>query len=172
MERAAIEAVEHVAHPMGVNSVRKSLSEALGTTEFGMVYYELEPGESFSGGLAHRHDDQEEVFYIVEGTTVFEIGAEREQVTVDAGEAIRVPPSEFQKGANAGDERVVALGLGAPGRRHDWEELDVLLECPNCEAETVHDCLPVDSGEWQAERIDLEATCQECGASISTTGAD
>jgi uncharacterized cupin superfamily protein len=172
MERAAIEEVDHVEHPMGVNSIRRPLSEALGTAAFGLVYYELEPGEAFSGGLRHRHRDQEEVFLVLSGVVTFEIGREPERVTVEEGEAIRIEPGEFQKGTNEGDERVVALGFGAPGRRHDWEELDVLLECGNCDAETVHDCLSVGSGEWRTERIDLEATCQECGDSISTVAAD
>lgn len=172
MGKASTDEVDHVEHPMGVNTVRRPLSDALGTTDFGMVYYELEPGDTFSGGLMHRHTDQEEVFYVQEGTAAFEIGRDREEIAVEAGETIRIPPGEFQKGYNRSDERVVALALSAPGQQHDWEELDVLMECATCGTETVHDCLPVGSADWQAGEIDLQASCQECGTSISTAEAD
>jgi mannose-6-phosphate isomerase-like protein (cupin superfamily) len=132
MKNVAIDEVEHVEHPMGINSVRRPLSEALETTDFGMVYYELEPGEALSGGLAHRHNDQEEVFYVLSGVATFEIGEDHRKITVGEGEVIRIPPGEFQKGRNDSGERVVALALSAPGRRHDWDELDVLLECQGC----------------------------------------
>jgi uncharacterized cupin superfamily protein len=172
MQKVTVGDLGHVEHPMGVNSVRRPVSEGLGTTDFGLVYYELEPGEAFSGGLRHRHGDQEEVFYILDGTATFQIGRDPARVTVGEGEAIRIAPGEFQKGTNESSERVVALGFGAPGRRHDWAELEVLIECPECNGETIHDCLPVGSSEWQAERIDLGATCRECGTSISTARAD
>jgi uncharacterized cupin superfamily protein len=168
MEKTMIDEVDHVEHPMGVNSVRRPLSEALGTTDVGIVYYELEPGESFSGGLAHRHHDQEEVFYVLEGEATFEIGEEHRRTTVGEGEIARIPPGEFQKGLNESDERVVAVALSAPGRRHAWHELDVLLNCGECGEETVHDCQPIGSDEWQVQQIELRATCQECGASVST----
>ena len=168
MRKVTVDEVEHVEHPMGVNSVRRPISEALETTDVGIVYYELEPGESLSGGLVHRHNDQEEVFYVLSGTVTFEIGEERRRTTVGEGEVVRIPPGEFQKGLNDSDEPVVAVALGAPGRRHDWDELDVLLECTECGEETIHDCQPIGSGEWQSERIDLRATCQECGAAVST----
>jgi quercetin dioxygenase-like cupin family protein len=62
MRKVAIDDVEVERSPLGVHSVRKPVSEALGTDHFAMNYFELEPGESFSGGL-HAHHDQEEVFY-------------------------------------------------------------------------------------------------------------
>lgn len=168
MEKVTVDEIEHVEHPMGINSVRRPLSEALGTTDVGIVYYELEPGESFSGGLAHRHHDQEEVFYVLSGAATFEIGEDHRRTPVEEGEVVRIPLGEFQKGLNESDERVVAVAVSAPGRQHEWDELDVLLDCGECGEETIHDCQPIGSGEWQAERIDLRATCRECGTSVST----
>jgi len=55
------------------------------------------------------------VFYVLSGTATFE--TEAGEVTVDAGEAIRFVPGEFQQGSNRGDERVVALAPGAPSTR-------------------------------------------------------
>ncbi len=101
---------------MDVHSVRRPVSRALATTNFAMNYFELEPGESFSGGL-HTHYDQEEVFYVQEGTATFD--TEEGQVSVDAAEVIRFDPGEFRTGYNASDERVVAFALGAPGGIHD-----------------------------------------------------
>lgn len=105
---------------------------------------------------------------MLSGTATFEIGEWRQRVTVGEGEAIRIPPGEFQKGHNKGDERVVAVAIGAPGRQHDRDELEALLECEECGDETVYDRQPVGSGEWQSERVDLRVTCQECGDSVST----
>jgi hypothetical protein len=50
MRKVAIDDVEVERSPLGVHSVRKPVSEALGTDHFAMNYFELEPGESFSGG--------------------------------------------------------------------------------------------------------------------------
>jgi quercetin dioxygenase-like cupin family protein len=139
---------------MKVHSVRKPVSKVLGTTDFAMNYFELEPGESFSGGL-HRHNDQEEVFYVERGVATFEVGLDRERTDVAAGELIRFEPGEFQKGFNDGDERVVAWALGAPGATHDWDELQSRVYCPDCEAETTHDTDLVEGR--------FELTCTDCG---------
>ncbi len=114
----------------------------------------LEPGESFSGGL-HTHHDQEEVFYVESGTATFEVGVEREEVVVDAGELIRFPPGEFQKGYNDGEATVEGWALGTPGASHDWDELQSRAHCPECDAETTQD---VAMGDGR-----FELTCTECG---------
>jgi quercetin dioxygenase-like cupin family protein len=154
MEHVAIADVDVQVNPMKVHSVRKPVSKALGTTDFAMNYFELEPGESFSGGL-HRHTDQEEVFYVEAGTATFDVGIDRESVTVDAGELVRFEPGEFQEGYNDGDERVVGWALGAPGASHDWDALQSRVYCPECEQETTQDTDLVD-GQFQL-------TCTECG---------
>lgn len=115
----AVEEVDHVDHPAHVNTVRNPVSEALGTTGFAMTYHVLGPGDAFSGAL-HTHHDQEEVFYIVEGTATFELGKTRERVEVSADEFVRFAPGEFQHGYNATDEPVVGFAFGAPGAEHDW----------------------------------------------------
>jgi uncharacterized cupin superfamily protein len=131
---------------------KRSLSHALGAEHLAMNHYVLDPGERFGFGY-HRHADQEELFYVLEGAATFE--TEGGDVTVDAGEAIRFAPGEWQLGRNDTDEQVVALALGAPA---DTEELDVVRGCPDC-------------GERQAVRIEptddrdaLVAICEECGA--------
>jgi quercetin dioxygenase-like cupin family protein len=159
MRKVAIDEVETQNNPLGVHSVRKPVSAALGTTDFAMNYFELEPGESFSGGV-HTHHDQEEVFYVEEGTATFLVGQEREEVTVAAGELIRFEPGEFQTGVNHAEEPVVGWALGAPKSRHDWDELESLVNCRECGEELPHATRISEEGRF-------EFTCTQCGNSFS-----
>ena len=158
MEKIAVDDVEAEPHPMGVNTERRPLSEALGTEHVAVVHYRLEPGEQFSGGL-HTHHDQEETFLITEGTATFEVGRRGEEsVTVEAGEAIRFGPGEFQCGRNETEDPVVGLAIAAPGTRHDWEEIESPAPCEDCGTVTPHSVRPPDDG--------FVVYCLECGAEM------
>ncbi|QLK26187.1 cupin [Natrinema zhouii] len=174
MEKVAIDDVDIETNPMDVHSVRRPISDALGFTDFAMNYFELEPGESFSGGL-HTHHDQEEVFYVQAGTATFETRASQRdaadasgetasgdgEVTVDEDEVIRFAPGDFQRGYNDTDERVVGFAFGAPGSKHDWDQLESMVYCQTCEAEIGHGLELTDEG-------DFRLTCSECGNSFTT----
>jgi quercetin dioxygenase-like cupin family protein len=157
MEKVAIDDVDVQVNPLQVHDVRRPVSRALGTEHVAMNYFELAPGDAFSGGL-HTHHDQEELFYVESGTAEFEVGREREQVSVGAGEVIRFAPGEFQSGYNHEDaaEDVVGWAIGAPGYRHDWDELESVVYCRACEAERAHGTRINDEGRF-------EFTCTECG---------
>ena len=43
----------------------------------------------------HKHDDTEQVFYIIEGTGVLTIGDLKEQYPVNPGDVVRIPVSTF-----------------------------------------------------------------------------
>ncbi|WP_458208502.1 cupin domain-containing protein [Haladaptatus sp. NG-SE-30] len=129
MEKVAIEEVEQF---MSAASVTRPVGKALGTTDVAVNYYELAPGDNFSPGL-HTHFDQEEVFYIQSGTATFE--TKDEDVVVEAGEIVRFAPGDYQRGRNEGDERVVALALGAP---QESESGELLRECAECGEQTQH----------------------------------
>ncbi|WP_276260659.1 cupin domain-containing protein [Haloglomus litoreum] len=159
MEKVAIDDVETQNSPLGVHSLRKPVSSALGTEHFAMNYFELQPEESFSGGL-HTHHDQEEVFYVMEGSVEFEVGLDRETVLVEAGEVIRFEPGEYQTGWNRGDEDVRGWALGAPGAQHDWDELESVVDCRECGEETPHATTINEEGRFAF-------TCNECGTSFS-----
>jgi uncharacterized cupin superfamily protein len=149
MQRARIEEIDSW---MGPASVKRSLTKALGAEDVSMNYYELEPGESFAFGY-HRHEGQEEVFYVLEGEATFETDDGEE--TVGAGEAVRFAPGEWQQGWNRGEERVRALALGAP---QESGETTVLRECPDCGGRT-------EQGIERAEDADALVTlCVDCGA--------
>ncbi|AGB32027.1 Cupin 2 conserved barrel domain protein [Natrinema pellirubrum DSM 15624] len=153
MEKTAIDDVEIEVNPMDVHSVRRPISDALGFTDFAMNYFELEPGESFSGGM-HTHHDQEEVFYVQEGTATFD--TEDGEVIVDEGEVIRFEPGDFQTGYNDTDEQVVGFAFGAPKSKHDWDQLESLVYCQECEEEIGHGLELTDDGNFRL-------TCTECG---------
>ena len=157
MEKVAIDDVETQNSPLGVHSLRKPVSSALGTEHFAMNYFELAPGDSFSGGL-HTHHDQEEVFYIESGTAEFTVGMDRETVTVDEGELIRFEPGELQTGGapEDADEDVVGWALGAPDSQHDWDELESVTYCRECEEERRH-------ATEMTEDFGFRMTCKECG---------
>ncbi|WP_254768031.1 cupin domain-containing protein [Salinilacihabitans rarus] len=161
MEKVSIDDVEAVPNPMNVHEIRRPVSKALGTTDFAMNYFELDPGESFSGGL-HTHHDQEEVFYVETGTATFDTADEEAAATVEAGEAIRFAPGEYQTGYNdeAADERVVAFAFGAPGARHDWDEIESLVFCRECGDEVGHGLELTDEGAFRL-------TCGDCGTSFT-----
>jgi uncharacterized cupin superfamily protein len=122
------------SEPEGSEDVdRRELTSRLGTTDLAINYFNLKPGEAFSGGL-HAHMDQEEVFYVIKGTATFEIKNDAAEdsgfVEVGPAEAIRFSRGEYQQGRNTSDSRVVALALGAP---KDSVEGRVPVTCPDCE---------------------------------------
>lgn len=137
---------------MGPAAVIRPLTDALGTTDVAINYYELDPGESTAYGF-HAHDDQEEVFYVLEGTLTFE--TEGEDVTVGTDEAVRFAPGEYQRSHNEGDRRARALVLGAP---KEAGETEILRECADCGGRTPHGL------EMAEDRSAILARCEECGA--------
>jgi uncharacterized cupin superfamily protein len=149
MEKVSIGDVE--ANAFGSDIDRRGLSDPLGTTDFAINRYRLDPGERFSGGM-HAHMDQEEVFVIVEGEATFE--TMDGEVTVGEAEVIRFAPGEFQSGKNDSDGEVVAFAMGAP---RDSEDVRLPQNCPECGHDNVR-AIPGDDG------FDLE--CPDCGAEV------
>lgn len=148
MERVSLDDVDDL---MGPADVKRRLGAALGMTDAAVNYYELAPGDSFGFGY-HSHEDQEELFHVVEGTATFETATG--DVEVGPGETIRFEPGESQLGTNRGDERVVALAVGAP---KDAGELHMLRECPDCGGRTPNQIQLTD------DREAIVTVCLECG---------
>jgi len=151
MERTRLEDVPNWMSPA---DSKRSLSNALGAEHVAVNHYELAPGEAFGFGY-HRHADQEELFYIIEGEATFE--TEDGDVTVGAGEAIRFAPGEWQWGRNEGDERVIALAIGAPA---DAGETEISRECQECGRRREVRIEPTD------DREALVAICEACGTEV------
>lgn len=149
MEKIRIEDVESRTGPA---DVKRPLTAALAATDLALNYYELAPDDSFAFGY-HAHSNQEEVFYVQSGTVTFE--TQDGEFEVGPGELVRFAPGEYQRGVNRGDERVVALALGAPKESGD---LDVRRECPDCDERTSNRIERAEEGEG------LVTICEECGA--------
>ena len=154
MERVTVDEMDAEPHPMGVNRERRVVTDALGAEHVTAVHYELEPGEQFSGGL-HTHHDQEELFYVLEGTATFEFGTDGDEVEVEAEEVVRFEPGEFQCGRNESDDTVVGLALAAPGSRHNWADLESFAPCAECGEVTSH-------GVREPDDV-FVIYCNECG---------
>jgi mannose-6-phosphate isomerase-like protein (cupin superfamily) len=143
--------IENINSWMGPATGKRSLSKALGAEHVSLNQYILEPGESFAFGY-HRHAEQEEIFYMIEGTATFE--TESGDVAVGAGEAVRFEPGEWQQGRNTGDKPAVAIAIGAP---QEAGETTILRECETCGSRTKQEIKPTDD---QAALVTL---CLECG---------
>ena len=157
MEKVTVDDVRNEVNPLQVHEIRRPVSDELGPDRVAMNYFELAPGDSFSGGL-HRHRDQEEIFHIQERTAVFEVGKQRVEVTVEAGEVLRFVPGEFQMGyaAERAGNRVIRWAIGAPGATHDWAQLESMIACRECGEEQPHATELVEGR--------FRFTCTECGA--------
>jgi uncharacterized cupin superfamily protein len=83
------------------------LRRELGVTTFGMNQMVLEPGQR---GRIHRHERQEEVYLVLEGTLTLIV--EREEHVVGSGEIVRVGPELRRQLVNRGPERVLMIALG------------------------------------------------------------
>lgn len=146
---------------LGPGRVRASLRKALRLEQLGANYYELDPGEQLAFGV-HAHSDQEEVFFVTEGSVTFEAYENREaamageggeSVVVDAGGAIRFRAGEYQCGRNEGDSPAAVIGVGAP---EDSGELDLLRDCDACGERTPHRIALTD------DRTEILAVCEAC----------
>ena len=91
MEHIAVDELDNWTGPA---DVKRPVGTALGTEHMGIRLYELDPGESTAFGY-HAHENQEEVFYVLDGTLAFETADG--DVEVRDGEAIRFGPGEDRK---------------------------------------------------------------------------
>ena len=87
-----------------------SLRRALGVESFGINLMLLQPGQQ---GRIHRHERQEEVYLVIEGTLTLELEGEPRELR--AGDLARVPPSLRRRLANHGTSRVALIALGGSG---------------------------------------------------------
>jgi len=87
-----------------------ALRRELGVTSFGMNQIVLAPGQR---GRIHRHQRQEEVYLVLEGTLTLLL--EDEPTELGQGELIRVAPGMRRQLVNRGPARLVLLALGGAG---------------------------------------------------------
>ena len=83
------------------------LRRELGVSAFGLNLIRLGPGQR---GRIHRHERQEEVYVVLEGSLT--LGVEGEERVVARGEAVRVAPAVRRQLTNRGRELLVLLAIG------------------------------------------------------------
>jgi mannose-6-phosphate isomerase-like protein (cupin superfamily) len=81
----------HYRFPTHVNDLVMDRAEA-DTSEVFLVV--LEPGE---GPPLHLHHDTEQIFYVIEGGGVLEIGTAGESHPVRPGDVVRIPPHTLHR---------------------------------------------------------------------------
>jgi mannose-6-phosphate isomerase-like protein (cupin superfamily) len=98
---------------------------------FCMGYVTLEPR---GGQVPWHNQEQEEVYFIVQGTGEACLGEERS--TLSAGQAAYIPPRVFHQLTNTGDDPLVMIYVYAPGGdvAHWRQELDGTLPRAGIEA--------------------------------------
>jgi mannose-6-phosphate isomerase-like protein (cupin superfamily) len=93
-------------------------------TSFGLNQIVLQPRQR---GRIHRHERQEEVYVVLEGTLTLLL--EGEETTLEQGALIRVAPEVRRQLVNRGPGRLVILALGGAGQHEgrdgvafsDWD---------------------------------------------------
>ncbi|HEX2503637.1 MAG TPA: cupin domain-containing protein [Miltoncostaeaceae bacterium] len=103
------------------------LRRQLGVTAFGLNQMVLRPGER---GRIHRHERQEEVYLVLEGTLTLEVEASEQDLA--RGTLARVGPEVRRRLINRGPEPCVVLAIGAAGEHagrdglaySDWDDDD------------------------------------------------
>lgn len=103
------------------------LRRQLGVTAFGLNQMNLRPGQR---GRIHRHERQEEVYLVLQGTLTLEI--EGEARDLGEGEAVRVAPGLRRRLVNRGPGDVMVVAIGGAGEHAgrdglayaDWDDDD------------------------------------------------
>jgi len=91
----------------------RSISDAAGLENVGLRLYRADPGEQLPLAY-HRHERQEEAFYVVEG--VLHVETPERDYAVEAGEVFAAEPASPHRAHNPddADEPVRVLAVGAP----------------------------------------------------------
>jgi mannose-6-phosphate isomerase-like protein (cupin superfamily) len=108
-------------------------------TNFCMGYVTLEPR---GGQVPWHNQEQEEVYFIVEGTGEACVGTERQ--TVHPGQAVKIPPREFHQLTNIGETPLKMIYVYGPaGDVAHWrQELSGTLPKAGVQAP------PLPEGAW------------------------
>jgi mannose-6-phosphate isomerase-like protein (cupin superfamily) len=86
------------------------LRAELGVSSFGLNQIVLRPGQR---GRIHRHEHQEEVYLVLDGTLTLVL--EGEETTLGRGELVRVGPEVRRQLVNRGPGTLSLLALGGAG---------------------------------------------------------
>ncbi len=107
--------------PTHINDLVMDRSEAAGSEVFVVV---LKPGEA---PPLHRHDDTEQIFYVLHGEGQLEIGEARQSYAVKPGDVVRIPPSTLHRIQCVGETTLTYLAVdcfpsGRPNAEPTWDD--------------------------------------------------
>ena len=109
------------------------------TDKFSMGYVTLEP----KGGQVPWHNqEQDEVYFIIEGTGEMCLGDERQ--TVEGGQAVWIPPGVFHQLTNTGDTPLYMLYCYGPAGDVDHWKQELAGTLPKAGI----DVPPLPEGAW------------------------
>jgi len=106
--------------PTHINDLVMDRSQAATSEVFIVV---LAPGEA---PPMHKHDDTEQVFYVLTGRGHLEIGGEKRRFSVAPGDAVRIPPRKPHRIFCEGRKPLVYLAVdcflkGRPKAEPTWD---------------------------------------------------
>lgn len=107
--------IKHYRFPTHVNDLVIDRSESTTSEVFVVV---LEKGEA---PPPHKHDDTEQVFYVMEGDGLLTIGERKEHFEVHPHDVVRIPPSTLHSIKCIGDKplRYLSIDCFVEGRPKD-----------------------------------------------------
>lgn len=109
-------------------------------TNFSLGYVTLEP----QGGQVPWHNqEQEEVYFIVEGTGEMCIGDEKQ--TVVGGQCIEIPPTVYHQLTNIGDTKLIMIYCYGPAGDVDHWKQELAGTLPKAGV----DVPPLPAGAWE-----------------------
>lgn len=85
-----------------------------GPQRLGFRVYFVDPGDELGSGRMHYHEEQEELFYVVDGTGHMLVGEDQDLVEIPEGGMIRPETTTPRQLRNESDDEVTWLAIGAP----------------------------------------------------------
>ncbi len=106
--------------PTHINDLVVDRAEAAAAEVFVVV---LGPGKA---PPLHKHDDTEQIFYILSGSGVLRIGKEQQEHRVRTGDVVRIPPKTWHSIRGQGKKSLRYLAVdcfpgGRPKAEPTWE---------------------------------------------------
>ncbi len=111
---------KHYRFPTHTNNLVLDRAETETSEVFVVV---LKPGEA---PPFHKHDDTEQIFYILEGRGLLRVAAKKKPLSVRPGDVVRIPPLMFHSIRCAGKRTLTYLAIdcfvgGRPKAEPTWD---------------------------------------------------
>jgi mannose-6-phosphate isomerase-like protein (cupin superfamily) len=129
--------VKHYRFPTHVNNLVMDRADSQTSEVFVVV---LEPGEA---PPLHKHDDTEQIFYILDGNGILRIGLDQKEHPVGPTDVVRIPPSVLHSIRCLGERPLHYLAIdcfvaGRPKDEPTWDShVRVLCQQQNWNYENV-----------------------------------